>query len=85
MPVSTATLLRRFERAKDVFGPRARDKKIDLLRDLNRRTLNRASQVLRLHEALSFLRAYPDDREVLDRVEAMRSRKTMPSRWSCSC
>ena len=30
-----------------------------------------ADDVLRLHEVLCFLRAYPDDAEVLDRVEAM--------------
>jgi hypothetical protein len=46
-------------------------RKIALLDALARVRLPSARAVLRLHEVLLFLRAFPDDREVLARVERM--------------
>jgi len=71
---SAGTLLRRLERARDRFGDGAAATKTTLLRQLSRRRLRTADQVLRLHETLCFLRAYPDDAEVLSRVEEMLGR-----------
>jgi len=71
MPIRSSTLLGRLECAKDAFGRGARESKLELLRALDRRRLDRAPQVLRLHEALCFLRAYPDDARVLGAVESL--------------
>ena len=49
----------------------ARFGKIELLRGLERERLHSADAVSRLHEVLCFLRAYPDNRALLARVERM--------------
>ncbi|MBL8748920.1 MAG: hypothetical protein JNK78_07160 [Planctomycetes bacterium] len=67
----TASDLAQLERAKAVFGPGSGVAKLDLLRRLARSTLPTAKAVLRLHEALCFLRAHPDDESVLAQVETM--------------
>jgi hypothetical protein len=59
------------ERLKFEFGGGAAAQKLALLEKLERARLPTARQVLRLHEALLFLRAYPDDAAVLGRVERM--------------
>lgn len=71
MAESASSLLARLEETKDRFGESAATHKLELLAALARRGLPDASRVARLHEALLFLRAYPDDADVLDRVEAM--------------
>jgi len=57
------------ERTKDVYGAGAAEAKLALLARLERMRLSTAREVERLHEALCFLRAYPDDARVLARVE----------------
>jgi len=71
VPERASTLLRRLERLKDDFGGEAPVRRLELLRALERRRLESAGQVLRLHELLCFSRAYPDDRAVLSQVERM--------------
>ena len=64
-------LLRRLEAARGSYGGGAGVAKLELLRELARRRLRTAKAVLRLHEILCFLRAYPDDDAVLGQVERM--------------
>ncbi|MCP4201538.1 MAG: hypothetical protein GY769_06335 [bacterium] len=66
-----ARTLRRLEALKLSYGGRSRDAKLVSLRDLERSVLANSSQVVRLHELLCFLRAYPDDAEILGIVERM--------------
>ncbi len=73
MSQRVASLLNELDRLKSDYGDEARRRKMTLLQSLARRRLARAADVLRLHEALCFLRAYPDDAELLERVEAMLS------------
>ncbi len=63
--------LRRLERLRAEFGPAAAAEKHACLRALERARLPSAAAVLRLHEVLCFLRAYPDDAALLERVERM--------------
>jgi hypothetical protein len=56
------------------YGPGLGDRKLKLLAALNKAGLTSAKQVLRLHELLSFLDAYPDDRRVRLRARAMLGR-----------
>jgi len=53
------------------FGPEAARAKLELLGRLERAALPSAAAVSRLHETLCFLRAYPDDAELLALVERM--------------
>jgi len=53
------------ERLRARYGGGAADLKVSRLRRLARTELATPSQVLRLHEVLCFLRAYPDDARVL--------------------
>lgn len=64
-------ILRRLERMRVEFGEAAAGAKLAALRVLERRTLPSAAAVLRLHEVLCFLRAYPDDAAVLAQVTRM--------------
>jgi hypothetical protein len=57
------------ERAKDSYGNGCAAVKLALLRRLGNARLGTPREVLRLHEALCFLRAYPDDAAVLAAVE----------------
>jgi len=63
--------LANLERIKDDYRAGAAARKLVLLRELDRARLRTAGQVERLHEALCFLRAYPDDARVAVRVERM--------------
>ena len=63
--------LRELERRRDRFDPASARIKLQRLRELARTRLARADQVRRLHEALCFLRAYPDDADVLQAVESI--------------
>jgi len=60
-----AALLKRLEASRDDYSPGAAGRKTALLRALARARLATAAALLRLHEHLCFLRAYPDDRRVL--------------------
>ena len=60
--------LARLERLKNARGPDAADAKRACLAILSRRPVGTARAVMRLHEVLCFLRAYPDDAELLARV-----------------
>ncbi len=66
--------LRALEGVLRRFDPEAAERKLDLLRRLDRERLGSARTVRRLHEALCFLRAYPDGPAVLAQVEAMLDR-----------
>lgn len=68
MPVSD---LSRLETLRTTYGDRAAQTKLDLLRRLDASRLASAGHVRRLHEALCFLRAYPDDQRVASRVTRM--------------
>ena len=70
----SASDLRRLERLKATYGNGGADTKLIVLRRLARQSLRTAGQVERLHEALCFLRAYPDDERVLAQVTRMLER-----------
>jgi len=72
MPQDSNQLLRALERIKDTFdSTEVTQRKMRLLKQLSRRRQKSAAAVLRLHEVLCFLRAYPDSRALLKQVEAM--------------
>lgn len=71
LPERTAALLRRLEALRDAYGGDAASSKLAILEALRARRLSTSSQVLRLHERLCVLRAYPDDQQVLGQVEGM--------------
>lgn len=71
MPIDTSAALRGLTRSRLEFGPQAATRKRALLARLERARLATARQVLALHEALCFLRAYPDDPPLLALVERM--------------
>lgn len=62
------------ERIKDSYDGANAARKLALLRTLDRARLRSAGQVEHLHEALCFLRAYPDDARVAAQVERMLAR-----------
>ncbi len=70
MPVMTLTALERFRLE---FGGEAATRKLALLKGFARASLGNARAVKRLHEALCFIRAYPDDKEVLALTRATLS------------
>ena len=59
------------ERRRFEFGAAAAQAKLALLGRLARTRLGSARAVMRLHEALCFIRAYPDSAAVLAQVQAM--------------
>src|SRR5437016_5020194 len=60
------------------YTPDARKAKLELLARLETARVGQAAAFLRLHEALCFLQAYPDDAEVLARVD--RALAAFPAR-----
>lgn len=62
------------ETARTERGPVASARRLAALDVLSRARLGSARQVERLHEALCFLRAYPDDPAVLARTETLLAR-----------
>jgi len=74
MAGKASTLLKQLEKIKIHYGDDAGSRKLEMLQALNASRLSRAGEVLRLHEVLCFLRAYPDDRPLLDQVESMLGR-----------
>ncbi|MCC7397217.1 MAG: hypothetical protein IT455_09150 [Planctomycetes bacterium] len=61
-------LLSRLEHLLTEFGAEPAARKRELVRALASRSLPNASAVRRLHEALCYLRAYPDDADLLQQV-----------------
>ncbi len=74
MTLSATSVLRRLEALKDSFGSGTAAEKSELLQRLEGEALTGAKRVLRLHELLCYWRAYPENREILERVEAMLER-----------
>jgi hypothetical protein len=70
-PADAPKALEALEALKGSYGGGAAAARLAHLRTLEDRPLGRAGQVLRLHEVLCFLRAYPDDLEILAQVERM--------------
>ena len=71
MTPGARSLLERLERSRAEFGGASETLKLALLEALERRSLPTSAQVLRLHEVLCFLRAYPDGPRTLAAVERM--------------
>ena len=72
-PRSASAAVARLDRVKARFGNGAASAKLSLLRAVERADLRSAATVWKLHDSLCFLRAYPDDAEVLHRVERLLS------------
>jgi len=68
---TTLPILRELESLRGDYGPDIAPRRLELLRRLESRRLRSARQIVRLHEILAFLRAYPDDVAVLGQVESM--------------
>ncbi len=62
-------LLRRLERLKDRYAAPFAREKTQIIDELSRRRLRTPAAVARLHEALAFLHAFPDDAQLLASVE----------------
>jgi hypothetical protein len=69
MPSAIRSALRELTRSRTDYGEGACRRKIELLRVLEGRRFTRLGDVVRFHEALCFLRAYPDSKELLQQVE----------------
>jgi hypothetical protein len=67
----SSSSLAALERRRLEFGSGPADAKLVLLKQLARTRLGSARAVLRLHEALCFIAAYPDNAAVLAQVQAM--------------
>ena len=63
-----ASLVRELDRGKTEYGGGAGGRKVRLLRGVEKGRLPKAEDLLRLHEGLCFLRAYPDVAELLGLV-----------------
>jgi hypothetical protein len=74
MRTYASPILRRLARARVHYGGRSSALKSTLLASLERSSLRYPREVLRLHEILCLLRAYPDDAPLLSRVERMLRR-----------
>jgi hypothetical protein len=72
--MAAAAALRGLEGIAPRFGEGLAGRKVELLASLERARLANARQVSRLHEVLCFLRALPDDADVLRQVEGMLER-----------
>ena len=67
----SSTPLVALERRRLEFGPMVAGEKLALLKQLAQTRFGSARAVMRLHEALCFIRAYPDDPAVLAQVQTM--------------
>ena len=65
------TLLQRIDEIRNAYGGDAAGRKLELLSALDRPVFRSSAAVLRLHEFLCLLRAYPDNQAVLDAAERM--------------
>ena len=68
---SLRSQLERLESLRETFGTSAASEKLQLLADLEHKSLGRAADVERLHEALCFSRAWPDNPKLLATVHRM--------------
>jgi len=66
-----ASALTEFEQAKTRYGEGCAEAKLALLGELEGARLRSARAVVRLHDVLCFLRAYPDEARVLAQAERM--------------
>lgn len=71
MPETTDALLARFEGAKSRFGRGAAAELIILLDRLSRHSFRDAKSLLRFHETLLFLRAFPQSPGLVPRIETI--------------
>jgi hypothetical protein len=71
MPPTLDALLARLEAAKDRYGPGASSQVKGLLVSLSRRDFHQARPLLRFHEALLFLRAFPHSASLVPRIETL--------------
>jgi hypothetical protein len=71
MPVNADALLTRLETAKSQFGPAAGEETKTLLDELSRYGFQDAKSLLRFHEALLFLRAFPQSAGVVAKVKLL--------------
>ncbi len=71
MPRRVTSVLGELERRKTEYDGESGLRKLKLLQTLERRRLPRPRDVIRLHEILCFLRAYPDDADLLAEVGRM--------------
>lgn len=71
MAITLSKTLTSLEQAKSSFGEGYAETKLALLSRLEHRRLRTPRAVIRLHEVLCFLRAYPDDARVLAQTERM--------------
>jgi len=69
--MNPVTTLNRLNKIKSLFGTEVINEKLKLLRFLQRRRLSTHNQVLLLHDVLSFVSAYPDDKKILQQVSLM--------------
>ncbi|MHC4592883.1 MAG: hypothetical protein ACYS8L_09345, partial [Planctomycetota bacterium] len=67
--LSTRELLNALDAAKHNYGREHASRKVQALRILQTRSIRQASLILKYHEILCFLQAYPDNRELLALVE----------------
>src|SRR5262245_41108834 len=72
MPEKPSSCLRRLALLRDRYGGEVASRKSRLLAALEKSSLSMPSEVLRLHEILCFLRAYPDSPKLLMQVERMQ-------------
>jgi hypothetical protein len=68
---SLRTRLERLESLRETFDAPAAREKLQLLAELEHKSLGRAADVERLHEALCFARAWPDNPKLLTAVNRM--------------
>ncbi len=61
--------LQRLESLRHEFGAQTAEQKLSCLRDLGGAQLTSVAQVIRLHEVLCFMQAWPDSAKILTRVE----------------
>jgi len=71
---SASAFLKQLKKIRDEYSPQAARRKLQLLGELDRRNLPDPGKVYELHEALSFLHAYADNRRVRSRAEKMLQR-----------
>lgn len=71
MAITLSKTLTSLEQVKGSYGEGCVETKLALLVRLEHRRLRTARAVIRLHEILCFLRAYPDDARVLAQTERM--------------
>ena len=62
--MKTLTYLNRLEKLKTTFGINQQFSKSILLKKLQNRRLTNVGQVIRLHDVLCFMYAYPDSEEI---------------------